>query len=209
MQDTLLPLFPLRLVLLPGSSLPLHIFEDRYKELIGEAVKNNTEFGIVQAGDNGILNIGCTAAVQEVVNRYPDGRLDIVTAGRRRFEIIMLDEEKSYLRASVAFFADDDTAAAPEDLRKMTLAGLKLIAGTGPAIDLPEVSDSELSYRVGEHINDLHFRQMLLSLRSETERLRHIAAFLPEYIAKLRRTAHINKIAPTNGHGHVLFKEPE
>jgi Lon protease-like protein len=209
MADSLLPLFPLRVVLLPGASLPLHIFEDRYKELIGDCVKNNTEFGVVQAGDNGILNIGCTAAVQEIVNRYPDGRLDILTTGRRRFEIIMLDEEKSYLRASVTFFADEDAAPAPDDLRKMTLAGLKLIASTGSAVDLPDISDAELSYRVGEHINDLHLRQMLLSIRSETDRLRHIAAFLPEYIAKLRRTAHINRIAPTNGHGHITLRDTE
>jgi hypothetical protein len=209
MQDSLLPLFPLRVVLLPGAALPLHIFEDRYKELIGEAIKNSTEFGVVQAGDNGILNIGCTAAVQEVVNRYPDGRLDILTGGRRRFEIVLLDEEKSYLRASVTFFADDDEAPAPSDVRKVALAGLKLIASTGKGIDLPDISDPQLSYRIGEHINDLQLRQMLLSIRSETDRLKYINGYLPEYIAKLRRTAHIQKIAPTNGHGHVALRDTE
>ena len=109
MHEQLLPLFPLELVLLPASPLPLHIFEDRYKEMIGLAISQKAEFGIVQAGERGILNIGCSATVSEVVREYPDGRLDILAVGRRRFEIILLDQEKAYLRAAVSFFDDEDT----------------------------------------------------------------------------------------------------
>ena len=108
MQQELLPLFPLQLVLLPGVELPLHIFEDRYKEMIGEAINDGTEFGIVLASEKGIVNTGCTAVVQRVVNRYDDGRLDIIARGRRRFEILLLNEEKNYLRGAVEFFDDED-----------------------------------------------------------------------------------------------------
>jgi Lon protease-like protein len=209
MQGTLLPLFPLRVVLLPGAPLPLHIFEDRYKEMIGEALQKGTEFGVVQAGEKGILNIGCTATVKEVVNRYDDGRLDIMSIGRRRFEIFMLDEEKSYLRGAVTFFDDDDSEPAPVELKAMALAGLRVLSAGEEAADEPDYANPQLSFKVGQWITDLAFRQMLLGLRSETERLRHIASYLPEYLAKLKRVEHVKKVAPTNGHGMHTVSEAE
>ena len=108
MQDGLLPLFPLQVVLLPGSQLPLHIFEDRYKEMIGEVLRDKLEFGVVLASEKGIVNTGCTATVDRVLREYPDGRLDILTRGRRRFEILLLNDERSFLRGAVEFFDDDD-----------------------------------------------------------------------------------------------------
>ena len=108
MQDGLLPLFPLQVVLLPGSQLPLHIFEDRYKEMIGEVLRDKLEFGVVLANEKGIVNTGCTATVDRVLREYPDGRLDILTRGRRRFEILLLNEERSFLRGAVEFFDDDE-----------------------------------------------------------------------------------------------------
>ena len=78
MQQELLPLFPLEVVLFPRTQFPLHIFEDRYKEMIGDAVRDNSEFGIVLTAEKGIVSTGCTAVVEEVTQRYPDGRLDIV-----------------------------------------------------------------------------------------------------------------------------------
>jgi Lon protease-like protein len=209
MQDALLPLFPLRVVLLPGARLPLHIFEDRYKEMIGNAVRDGSEFGVVQAGEKGILNIGCTATVQEVVNKYEDGRLDILTIGRRRFEIFLLDEEKTYLRAAVTFFDDEDAAPAPVELKAMALAGLKLLSAEDEAAETLDHTGSQLSFKVGQLIADLHFRQLLLAIRSETERLRQIASYLPDYLAKLKRVAHIKKVAPTNGHGFAAVGDTE
>lgn len=209
MQGTLLPLFPLRVVLFPGAPLPLHIFEDRYKEMIGEAVRNGSEFGVVQAGEKGILNVGCTATVHEVINRYDDGRLDILTIGRRRFEIYLLDEEKSYLRGAVTFFDDDDMEPAPVELKAMALAGLKLLSAGEEGAEAPDYTDPQLSFKVGQLITDLPFRQMLLALRSETERLRHIASYLPDYLAKLKRVEHIRKVAPTNGHGFAAPGDTE
>src|SRR5271154_7478276 len=99
----LLPLFPLQLVVFPRTQLPLHIFEDRYKEMVGEAIANQTEFGIVLAKEDGIVNAGCTVVVEQVVTRYEDGRMDILTRGARRFEIVLLNEEKVYLRGEVEF----------------------------------------------------------------------------------------------------------
>src|SRR5579862_9021171 len=104
MQQGLLPLFPLQVVLLPGAELPLHIFEDRYKEMIGEVLRDHVEFGVVLANDKGIVNTGCTAIVDKVLRTYPDGRMDILTRGRRRFEIMRIDDERPFLRGAVEFF---------------------------------------------------------------------------------------------------------
>src|ERR1700740_1133249 len=86
MQQGLLPLFPLQVVLLPGAELPLHIFEDRYKEMIGEVIRDRLEFGVVLASEKGIVNTGCSATVDKVLRQYPDGRMDILSRGRRRVE---------------------------------------------------------------------------------------------------------------------------
>ena len=101
MGTQLLPLFPLSLVLVPGMPLPLHIFDDRYKEMMADVIPEGREFGIVLAKEDGIVNVGCTAKVQKVLKRYPDGRLDVLAGGQRRFRIESLDEEKSYLQAEV------------------------------------------------------------------------------------------------------------
>src|ERR1700735_5339812 len=103
-----LPLFPLQVVLLPEAELPLHIFEDRYKEMIGEVLRDKIEFGVVLANEKGIVNTGCTATVDRVVRQYPDGRMDIVTLGRRRFEITRLNDERPFLRGAVEFFDDEE-----------------------------------------------------------------------------------------------------
>src|ERR1017187_8373092 len=108
MSTRLLPLFPLHVVVFPRTRLPLHIFEDRYKEMVGDALRQNSEFGIVRAREDGIVNAGCTVIVEKVLNNYPDGKMDILTCGRRRFDVVMLDEEKDYLRGEVQFFDDDD-----------------------------------------------------------------------------------------------------
>src|ERR1041385_7362896 len=117
MEQQLLPLFPLNVVVFPRTPLPLHIFEERYKEMVGNALRDESEFGIVLAKDDGIVNAGCTVAVEKVLEMYPDGRMDIVTRGSRRFEIVALNEEKEFLQGEVSFFDDDDFSPTPSELR--------------------------------------------------------------------------------------------
>jgi Lon protease-like protein len=203
MHEPLLPLFPLETVLLPGTPMPLHIFEERYKKMVGDSIANKTEFGIVQAGEKGILNIGCTATVEKVVQTYPDGRMDIIVTGRRRFEIILVDDNEVFLRASVSYFDDEDTGAPPTELRAVTLDGLNALQTAQEDTErfVPDQRDPQLSFKVAFFLHDLPLRQMLLSLRSETERLKRLNDFLPDYVARMRRITHIRKVAPTNGHG--------
>jgi hypothetical protein len=86
-------------------------------------------------------------------------------------------------------------------LKAMAIAGLKVLSGGEEQPEPSDYADPQLSFRVGNLIADLPFRQMLLGLRSETDRLRHIASYLPEYLAKLKRVEHVKRVAPTNGHG--------
>ncbi|MBI4877423.1 MAG: LON peptidase substrate-binding domain-containing protein [Acidobacteria bacterium] len=202
MQADLLPLFPLDLVLLPHNRLPLRIFEPRYQEMIGEAIRNDSEFGVVLATENGVSHLGCSARVVEVTQRHPDGRFDILAIGVRRFEIVLLNQEKDYLRASVQFFDDDDPAPAPILAREQALTAFQVLAATeGLDVETPHPDAPQLSFLLARAVPEIRFRQLLLSLRSEAARVRHLAEFLPFYAARQQRIAHVKQVAPRNGSG--------
>ena len=198
----LIPLFPLSLVLLPAMPLPLHIFEERYKEMMGDVMPVGGEFGIVLAKEGGIVNIGCTARVDRVVRQYPDGRLDIVVVGQRRFVIDSLDDEKSYLRAQVEFFNDEDAAEVPFDLRQRTSqAYTQLIELEEPGSTAePRFDMNRMSFQMAQFIADLDKRQTVLTLRSEVARLEFLVRIIPEYLAQRERVVLANRVAPLNGH---------
>jgi len=203
MPSRLIPLFPLQVVVFPRTDLPLHIFEERYKEMVGAAIRDTSEFGIVLARDNGIVNIGCTVTVDRVVQTYDDGRLDIVTRGRRRFEIVSLDEELDYLRAEVNFFDDEDFDPAPMEIRDLALKGygeLSKLSSPGGRSE-PDLADPQLSFQLAQSLPDLDFLNTLLGQRSETGRLKRLNQFLAQYIPQKKAIEHVRAVAPTNGCG--------
>ena len=106
-----IPLFPLEVVLFPGAVLPLHIFEERYKEMISICLAEKLTFGVVCAQREGLAVVGCTAEIVRVLQRYPDDRLDILCQGIKRFEIENLDNSRNYLQAEVDFFSDNGELA--------------------------------------------------------------------------------------------------
>ena len=200
MPTQLIPLFPLQAVVFPRTDLPLHIFEERYREMVGEAIRDKSEFGVVLARENGIINIGCTVGVDRVVQAYPDGRLDILARGRRRFEIVALNEEKSYLRGELSFFDDTDFSPVPPELREASLANfrdLRKLVSLGGRSE-PDLSDPQFSFQMAQCLSDLELLNGLLALRSETGRLKRLNQFLSQYIPRQRAVAHVRKVAPTN-----------
>ncbi len=203
MQEELLPLFPMQVVLFPRTRIPLHIFEDRYKEMIGETSRDNSEFGVVLAAEKGILNAGCTAVVKEVTQRYPDGRMDIMVVGVRRFEILSIDTEKTYVRGVVSYFNDEETETVSEELKKQAVEGcraLREFLQDEPPPE-PEWNDPQLSFQLAQAIPDLEFRQRLLASRSEAERIRELAKSIPAHLERQRHISHISTVAPHNGRG--------
>jgi Lon protease-like protein len=203
MPSRLIPLFPLQVVVFPRTQLPLHIFEERYKEMVGKAIQDNSEFGIVLAKDDGIVNAGCTVMVEKVVERYPDGRMDIVTRGQRRFEILALNEEKDYLQGEVTFFDDEDFEATPGELRDQALSHYRDLSGLSASRDRgqPDLADPQLSFQLAQALPDLDFLNALLRHRSETIRLKQLNRFLAEYIPRQRTIERMQQLSPTNGFG--------
>ena len=198
----LLPIFPLSFVLLPAMPLPLHIFEDRYKEMMSDIIPAEDEFGVVLAKEDGIVNIGCSALVDRVVNRYDDGRLDLLAIGQRRFRIDSIDQDKAYLRATVDYFNDEDATDVPADLnQKATAAFRQLLEIERPDVaEEPKLDRSRMSFQLAQYIYDLDKRQTVLSLRSEVERLEFLVKIIPGYLERQARIALAKKVGPQNGH---------
>ncbi|HEX7359857.1 MAG TPA: LON peptidase substrate-binding domain-containing protein [Bryobacteraceae bacterium] len=206
MGTQLLPLFPLGVVLVPAMPLPLHIFEERYKELMNDIVPLSAEFGVVLAKQEGIANVGCTATVEQIVNKYPDGRMDLIALGRRRFKVSSLDDGKHYLRAAVEFFDDENELDPPANLRGKAIAAyrqLSRLEGAEESEDEP-MPQNPMSFQIAQLIFDVEKRLTILSLRSETERLQYISSMLPEYAAQRGQALAAKRLAPQNGHArHV------
>jgi Lon protease-like protein len=201
--DALLPLFPLDVVLFPGTPLPLHIFEPRYKEMIGECLAERRNFGVVRAVGEDLADVGCTAEIITVVKEYPDGRLDLVTEGRMRFEVVRVNEERSFLQAEVLMISDEPGTAAPEDSSRAIQLHSELLGIAGATQDLSAADPSVLSfYLAGSLPIDLDFKQRLLALRSEPERLLLLISYLETIIPNLRRAATARERAGGNGHVH-------
>ena len=202
MQSVLLPLFPLRVVVFPRTTLPLHIFEERYKEMVGEAIQSASEFGIVLAKEDGIVNAGCTVIVEKVLKNYADGRMDVLTRGVRRFEILGLNEDKSYLRGEVEFFDDEEPGPGPAELQEKALVQYRGLVETGELHESePVLSDPQLSFQLAQAVQDMDFLSLLLRNRSEPQRLKQLADYLARLAPKLREASRMRKLAPLNGHG--------
>jgi Lon protease-like protein len=202
MPSRLIPLFPLQVVVFPRTNLPLHIFEERYKEMTGKAMRENSEFGIVLAKEEGIVNAGCTVIVEKLMHTYPDGRMDLMTRGRKRFEIAELNEEQNYLQAEVEFFDDEDTDPTPAEVRHRALQNFKaLLEMSGSGEREANLDDPQLSFQLAQTLPDLDFLNALLRHRSETARLKLLNQYLEQYIPRQRTIERIKAIAPTNGFG--------
>jgi Lon protease-like protein len=197
----LLPLFPLEVVLLPGTPLPLHIFEPRYKEMIGECLANDAPFGVVRALEEGIAEVGCTAEIITVTKEYPDGRMDLIAEGRKRFEVLELNHERSFLQAEVLLVPDEPMTAIQEERVRAIQLHLEILSLAGAVQDLSAADQNQLSfYLAGSLPLDLDFKQKLLGMRSEGERIQAVAEYLEGILPKLRRVARTREKAGGNGH---------
>jgi hypothetical protein len=199
-MSRLLPLFPLQLVAFPGAAIPLHIFEERYREMVGQAEAAGTEFGIVLAKDGGVVNAGCTVIVESVLERYPDGRFDVMTRGQRRFSLISIDQELAYLRGEVEYFADDDPTPAPRELCQKAIEAWREFRDSSEPE--PDPQNPFLSFQLGRDVDDLDFQSMLLRSRSEQERLQQFVEFAEQYIPRRKYSERMKRISPLNGSGH-------
>jgi hypothetical protein len=130
--------------------------------------------------------------------------MDILTRGARRFEILLLNEERAYLRGEVQFFDDEDPAPVGDELKQEALLRYRSLLELGEMRGYadPVLSDPQLSFQLAQAVQDLDFQSIMLRNRSEMDRLRQFNAFLGQYIPRLKQTTRMKKLAPLNGFGH-------
>ena len=203
MSGDLLPLFPLNVVLFPGTPLPLHIFEPRYRQMTRECLEEKREFGVVLAQKEGIAAVGCSAEIVKLVKEYEDGRSDILTVGRRRFRVEEVLDDKPYYQGRVKFLSEavvkEDPNAAERLLVLYAEVHRLVYEREGSAVP---AEGSTLAYSVAAELPlDVEFKQELLELESEPERRRALADRLEAWADELRRAARARQKAGGNGHG--------
>lgn len=200
--NTLLPLFPLDLVLLPGVPLPLHIFEPRYKEMIKECLDHKSVFGIIRSKEETLATIGCTAEIMNVLKKYPDGRMNILAEGKKRFEVLQVNQERAFLRADVFYLDDENEPAAAADVERAIRLHREImeLAGAQPE-EIEQSETAQLAYRLAGSLPfDPDFQQALLEMSSEAERTRAIVSFFERILPVLQRNARAKRKAGGNGH---------
>ncbi len=197
----LLPLFPLEVVLFPGTALPLHIFEPRYKEMIGECLEQKIPFGVVLAKEKALARVGCTADITALVKTYDDGRMDIMSQGSRRFEIVHLNEERSFLRGEVLYFDDEGDEATRQEKQRVTELHHELLSLGSSHPQKPDTEQPQLTFQLAGSVPlDLDFKQALLTMRSEAERVSTMITYYNALIPKLRVAIRARTKAGGNGH---------
>ena len=194
-----LGLFPVGLVLLPGERVPLHIFEPRYKELIGECLEQEQPFGIVLADDSGMREIGTSASVTEVLERFDDGRLNIVVEGGERFRLLELTEGRSFATGEVDSLEDEGDEPT-EDERDRCVAAYQRVVTAADA-EFEELDrDAGLAFQIAARIDlGTDVKQALLELRSERERVVRLATLLEKAAEALARDREVRHRASSNG----------
>jgi ATP-dependent Lon protease len=199
-------LLPLSIVLFPGSSYPLHIFESRYKVLVNEVMGQGGDFGINLVEEGRMFPIGCRAHVEKVVKRYEDGRMDIVVSGTDRYQITgYRSGEKPYLMADTDPFEDVDTDFDYDLLDACIGLYNQLVESVyGEAEEPLEAADwvsGGASFRIAQKAGlDLNVRQNLLEMRSEGDRLRFLKQYLDELLPKIREMEKIQSIIRNDGY---------
>jgi Lon protease-like protein len=194
-------LFPLELVLLPGERVPLHVFEDRYRELIGECVTEDDEFGLILETEDGMREIGTSSSVVEVIDTFEDGRMNVLVEGRGRFRIVALTEGRSFQTAEVEPVEDEGEQSSADEAEHALAVFRRLVAvAEADEIEEPVAASPVLSFELAARVDFGHeLKQELLELRSERQRLVRLAELLERAVAGLTREREVRERASGNG----------
>ena len=201
------PLFTLGMAALPSELVPLHVFEDRYKAMVEHCLDTGSEFGIVWLADDGLRTIGCACEITEVVERLPDGRINIVARGTRPFRIESRDDQLPYPAATVSFLDDEDETGA-DDGEAVSEARAAFAALVEEATDTSPEPDDYYGLSAYEMAAAVDFgpdaKQGLLDLRSENARLRLLARLLRAALRRIDFIDSSQERARSNGRIHFL-----
>jgi Lon protease-like protein len=195
-----IPIFPLELVLVPGEPLPLHIYEPRYQEMVARCVDGDEPFTLVLSDDDGMRDVGCTAEITEVLEKFPDGRSNIVVTGR---DVVRVDEvhDAHNYRSAVVSPIDDDPDEATADAQQAAITAYTAVSAElpGQAPSAPEPGP-RLSYALVARVDlGLDVKQSLLENRDEQRRLEVVTELLVDIHRGLVLTRETQERARKNG----------
>ena len=174
-----IPLFPLNLVALPKEKIPLHIFEEKYKNMISDCISNKKPFGIIQIKDKKMANIGCSMNVYKVLKKYNNGEYDIICKGVERFKINKIDKQNDLWYAEVSFFNEDYKSINKEFFDQILDKYLKILISSNAKINIQNEVDKKNSFDFTKNvILPRQIKQIFLNLNNEKERLEFINQFL-------------------------------
>jgi Lon protease-like protein len=194
------PLFPLGMVALPSELIPLHIFEERYKTMMARCLEEQSEFGIVWLGDDGLRPIGCACEIAEVLERMPDGQLNLIARGTRPFRIEARQEELAYPAGTVEFLADRPEEVDPEAAEAAHAAYADLVRQATDRTPEPEEVTAMSAYEMAATVEfGLDAKQGLLDLRSESARLRLVTRLFRAAMKRLDFVERAQARARSNG----------
>ena len=194
------PLFPLGLVLLPGELVPLHIFEERYKLMIGECLEQESEFGIIWLSDDGLKEVGCSARITRVLERFDDGRLNILVEGTQPFRLTRRIEDLPYPAGHVESLADEGEAEA-EALERARSRYADLVEEVTESRPEPDALVKLDAYGRAATLEVAPAaKQTLLELRSESGRLEQLEELFAEALQRIRMAERAAERASGNGH---------
>ena len=180
-----IPLFPINISILPDELVPLHIFEERYKKMVSQALKDNTQFGIIYRQDKKIKNIGCSVLIDRVYKKYRDGKYDILVKGRQRFKIISLFKEDDLYVAEVKFLNELYNDVEKDFFSKVLDKYLRLLLVFNIDHDIQNEMNKKTSFDFTRNIlipNNI--KQEFLELENESKRMHYIDNFLDSLISK-------------------------
>ena len=195
------PLFPLGIVLLPNEAVPLHIFEERYKTMIGECLETGGEFGIVWLSDERLHDVGCTARITQVLDRFDDGRLNILVTGDCPIRLLRRVDELPYPAGDVELLDPGTAEADPATLTAAREAYSDLVERvTDERPDDEALAELDAFGMAGTIEFEPAEKQRLLELGSEDERLRMVADLFRRTVKRLDDSEHSAEVAKSNGH---------
>ena len=198
-------LFPLELVLVPGERLPLHIYEPRYRELIGECLAEGADFGLVLADRAGMRAVGTRAAVVEVLERFADGRLNVVVEGRTRFRVLELTAGRSFATAAVDELTDVEDEPTADEAARCMRAYERVVAAADAEADTLNPDAGSVAFQIAARIDlGTEVKQALLELRSERQRLVRLTPLLDRAAEAVAREREIRQRAAGNGRVEAL-----
>lgn len=194
------PLFPLGLVLIPQELVPLHIFEERYKQMIGECLESDSEFGIVWLADDGLRDVGCSARITQVVERFDDGRMNIVAQGGQPFRLLRKIDDMAFPAGDVELLEDWEPDGDPELAKRARARYAELVeAATDSKPDLDELEQLDAYGMAATVEHPPEPKQALLELRSENDRLKMVEEMFRTAIKRLEYAEEAAERAQTNG----------